>query len=144
LTTPELFPRFAAFENPNRGKRAASRSFDALQEVMLDEAGETEKAALLRVTDRALEGRFVRIGPQIVLVNANYPGHFRFPYSSVLKLTHYFFAALSADRQVVFSRGLRREIRRGLSKWLDQIGNAVSREAAGTGVGVLLVHPCKP
>jgi hypothetical protein len=31
-----------------------------------------------------------------------------------------------------------------LSKWLDQIGNAVSREAAGTGVGVLLVHPCKP
>ena len=55
---------------------AAPRSFNTLQEVMLHEAGETEKAAALRVTDRVLEGRFVRIWPQIVLVNAKYPGHF--------------------------------------------------------------------
>ena len=53
---PELFPRFPAFKYPNRAIRIPPRPFNTLQEIMVDEAREGEKAAPLRVPDSALEG----------------------------------------------------------------------------------------
>ena len=73
--TPELFPRFAAFKYPNRGVRIPSRTFNALQEMMLDKPCESEKAAPLRVTDSALEGSYVHTGLQVILMNADHPSH---------------------------------------------------------------------
>jgi hypothetical protein len=46
---------------------------------MLGEAREGEKAAPLRAPDSALEGSYVRTGLQVILVNADHPGHFRCP-----------------------------------------------------------------
>jgi hypothetical protein len=47
--------------------------------MMLDEAREGEKAASLRVPDSAPEGSYVRTGLQVILVNADHPGHFGCP-----------------------------------------------------------------
>jgi hypothetical protein len=54
--TPEFFPRFPAFKYPNSTIRIPPRPFNTLQEIMVDEAREGEKAAPLRVPDSALEG----------------------------------------------------------------------------------------
>jgi hypothetical protein len=43
---------------------------------MLDEARESEKATSLRVTDSALERNHVRTGLEVILMNADHPGHF--------------------------------------------------------------------
>src|SRR5262249_4445591 len=77
--TPEFFPRFPAFKYPNRAIRISPRPFNPLQEIMLGEAREGEKAAPLRAPDCALEGSYVRTGLQVILVNADHPGHFRCP-----------------------------------------------------------------
>jgi len=77
--TPEFFPRFPAFKYPNSTIRIPARSFNTLQEIMVDEAREGEKAALLRDPDSALERSYVRTGLQVILVNADHPGHFKSP-----------------------------------------------------------------
>ena len=47
--TPELFPRRPALKNPNGAIRIPPCSLNALQEMMLDEAREGEKATPLRI-----------------------------------------------------------------------------------------------
>jgi len=77
--TPEFFPRFR-LSNIQTALYASRRApFNPLQEIMLGEAREGEKAAPLRAPDCALEGSYVRTGLQVILVNADHPGHFRCP-----------------------------------------------------------------
>ena len=47
--------------------------------MMLDEAREGEKATPLRMPDSLLERSYVRTGLQVLLMNADHPGHLRFP-----------------------------------------------------------------
>ena len=77
--TPELFPRRPTLKNPNRAIRISPRSLNALQEMMLDKAREGEKATPLRIPDSLLERSYVRTGLQVLLMNADHPGHLRFP-----------------------------------------------------------------
>jgi hypothetical protein len=49
---------------------------------MLDETGDIEEAADLRITQSALKVRSVGITPEFILMNADDPGRFRCPSGS--------------------------------------------------------------
>ena len=60
-TAPKLFPCVAARVYPKRCISTRPSPLEPLQEVMLDETGEIEEAAPLRITDSAFKGRSIRI-----------------------------------------------------------------------------------
>jgi hypothetical protein len=47
--------------------------------MMLDETREGEEATPLRIPDSLLERSYVSTGLQVILMNADHPGHLRFP-----------------------------------------------------------------
>jgi hypothetical protein len=47
--------------------------------MMLDKAREGEKARRFRIPDSLLERSYVRTRLQVILMNADHPGHLRFP-----------------------------------------------------------------
>jgi len=77
------YPR--AFPTPRDSQKSKPRytfpphSLNALQEMMLDKAREGEKATPLRIPDSLLKRSYVRTGLQVILMNADHPGHLRFP-----------------------------------------------------------------